>query len=380
MTGRAAALALLLCTAGAAPAAAAPCAPGPLFDQLPMPLSEFRAFRPLGFLSFPIHVVPAWHSSFSRTLPGETRPRVEVRFPGEATLVSVFAVEFLSNGSKGYQLRFAPCDQALAYFNHLATVGARIDAALGATPGDCTEYFDGSGMVRNCRHAVSLRVGSGEPAGLSDDTSGVDFGMIDYRLPAAGFANPAHYTRDFFYYASPVGYFVPELREALEARLGSYDGSVPRTAEPRGGAHMQDLPGTAQGTWFTPGISFVGSTSEDTMIALAHDYVDPRQPIFSIGARVAGLRAGLAAFVPEPAGRVNRDFAEVRADGETYCYDRFTSGRSVGGVPLGDPGGVLLLSMPTPTTLRIERRGAPGDSCAGVPDWALSGAASNFER
>ena len=123
----------------------------------------------------------------------------------------------------------------------------RLLAELGASPGTCGEYDDGSGRVRNCRHAVFLPVASGEPAGLSDDTAGVDFGMIDYRLPPAGFVNPARYTRDFFHYASPVGYFVPELKAALEARLASYDGSVPRTAEPRTGAYMQDLPGTAQG-------------------------------------------------------------------------------------------------------------------------------------
>lgn len=91
-----------------------------------------------------------------------------------------------------------------------------------------------------------------------------------------------------------------------------------------------------------------------------------------------GLRSGLASFVPAGDGRVNRDFAQVRADGAAYCYDRFLSGRSVGGVPLVDPGGVLLLTLPTPNTLRLEARAAP--SCAALSDWSPGPAALDFER
>lgn len=356
------------------------CGPGPLFEHLPLALDEFHAFRPLGFLSSPIHVVPAWHSAFSRKSPGETRPVAQVRFPGEALVVSVFAVEFLSSGATGYQLRFQPCQEVLAYFNHLGTLSPRLLAAVRETPGQCSEYNDGSGLVRNCRHGVAVPVAAGEEVGFSDDTAGVDFGLIDYRLPPAGFANPAHYSRDFFYYASPVGYFAPEPRAALEARLASYDGTLPRTAEPRVGTHMQDLPGTAQGTWFAPGASFVGASNESRMIALVHDYIGADQPILSFGSELAGLRPGLASFDVERAGRVNRDFSEIAADGQVYCFDRFRSGQSVGKVPLGDPGGLLLLTLPTPSTLRLERQGAPGSRCSDAASWSFSTAALEFER
>lgn len=355
------------------------CPAGPLFDHVPLGLEEFHAFRPLGFLSSPIHVVPAWHSAFSRKNPGEIRPSAQVRFPSEAVVVSVFAAKFLASGAESYQLRFQPCAEVTAYFNHLGSLSARLAAALAGAPADCREYNDGSGLVRNCSHAVSVSVASGEEAGFSDDTAGVDFGLIDYRLPPAGFANPAHYTRDFFYYASPVSYFVPELRRVMESRLSSYDGSVPRTAEPRVGTYMQDLPGTAQGTWFTLGASFVGATNENRTLALVHDYIGADQPVFSIGSEV-GLRPGLAAFSVEPSGRVNRDFSNVTADGQVFCFDRFLRGQSVGRVPLGDPGGIVLLEMPSPATLRIEIHGAPGSTCASAQPWQFTRAAVTLER
>ncbi len=63
-----------------------------------------------------------------------------------------------------------------------------------------------------------LQVKSGEPVGMSDEFAGVDFVAVDYGAPPAAFANPAHYTRDFFYYVSPVGYFTPDIRRQIRSQ------------------------------------------------------------------------------------------------------------------------------------------------------------------
>ena len=47
------------------------CRDEPLFDHIPMALEDFRAFRPLGFVSIPIHIFGAKHSNFAINLPDE---------------------------------------------------------------------------------------------------------------------------------------------------------------------------------------------------------------------------------------------------------------------------------------------------------------------
>jgi hypothetical protein len=327
-------------------------------------------------MSSPNHVVPAWHSSFARKVPGETRPPAPVVFPSSGTVTLIFAVDFPS-GQHGYQIRYSPCGDVIAYFNHLGAVSDKLLSAVAASPGNCRDVGDG---IRSCQHATSVQVQMGEAIGMSDDTAGVDFGLIDYRMPPAAFVNPSHYTRDFFYYASPVGYFTPALRSVMESRLASYDGRVPRTAEPRGGTYMQDLAGTAQGNWFTPGQNFATvPPSEDTMIALARDYIAPEQPVFSFGQRNSPLKAGIFSFPVEAAGRVNRDFSAVTADGLIYCYDRFLGGQTRGGIPLSQPGGIILVSLSSATTLRVEIQGTRSE-CGATASWSFASAARDFER
>jgi hypothetical protein len=140
---------------------------------------------------------------------------------------------------------------------------------------------------------------------------------------------------------------------------------------------MQDLPGTAQGNWFTPGgANFMNTTNFEPFLGLLHDHVEPGIPIISMGTSVKGVRLGLYSFTPQSTGTVNRDFADVRPDGKTYCYERFGSGQTRSGLNLGAIDGVLLMTMPTTTTLRVERRA--GATCANATPMGPD--AFTFER
>ena len=72
---------------------------------------------------------------------------------------------------------------------------------------------------------------------------------------------------------------LPGPRKALEAKTGHVFGARWRTSEPIGGTYAQDVPGAAQGNWFVPGLSFRTSTDPSPFLGLAHDYVDPTQPM-----------------------------------------------------------------------------------------------------
>lgn len=363
---------------------------GPLFDTIPMQPSDFLAFRPLGWTSPTIHVFPAKHGNFALALPGQTPPVRPVVSPGRIWVTEINSTDF-GAGKTGYGITFYPCRDFKAYFGHLSGLSEKLLATNGAQKQCSPSYQSGGATVTPCRALVNVELAPGEAVGVSGDAAGVDFGAIDFRIPMLGFAEPKHYcvpqrdgtqrleTCEMLYYVSPVPYFRSDVRPALEAKLGSYDGSVRRTAAPRHGEYMQDRPGAAQGNWFLPGKDLsVAFLQPDEFIALVHDYVDPRQPIFSVGTTLKGVNSGVYSFTARASGQVNRDFADVRP-GSVYCYDSFAVGATTGRINTGDPGGIILAEMPTPTTLRLEKQGTRGATCGSGP-WDLSSASTTYNR
>ena len=155
------------------------------------------------------------------------------------------------------------------------------------------------------------------------------------------------------------------MKAGFEALLGSYSGSVLRTAPPLCGTIDQDVPGTAQGDWYHAGSP---DSPEDPHLALAHDNVVVSSGVFSSGTSIPGLQGlGTLLFSPAHSGRVQREFSEVVADGNEYCYDSFTN----------LVGSILVLKMPDAFSLQIEKQTAA--SCGAGP-WTLSGAAVSFTR
>lgn len=243
-------------------------------------------------------------------------------------------------------------------------------ALVTTSPGDVPSwrahsFSDGAGgTISRCRHEQLLvEFAAGEEIGMGTDAAGVDFGLNDLRAPPAGFVRPDHYPSDYMQYVTPLEYFTPSVRSAFALKTGSVFGNRLRTSEPIAGSYMQDVAGTAQGNWFKPGFYFTTSGDITTALALVHDYVDPGQPIMSVGSSVRGVTMGLYSFTPRTGGRINRPFRDVTPDGSIYCYDSFLAGTSAGGVGLGNPRGIVLIQLPTATTLTVEKQGTAADAC-----------------
>jgi len=336
------------------------------------------AFRPLGFLSPPIHMFPAKHSAIAMTLPGQKAVPKPARAPGKIWVAEIWEASF-STGGANYQVFMYPCRDVRVYFGHLNTLSEKLMAAFKAGEAKCNSFADGTATVTTCRReGLTLTLEPGEIWGTGPDTAGIDFGVIDFRRPPAPFINLDHYDSYYPYYASPLDYFTPDVREALARKTGSVFGTRMRTAEPIGGTYMQDVAGTAQGNWFSPGKYYRNTTDLSPSLGLVHDYTDPAQPTLAIGTSIPGMGMGLYAFKPEPAGTINRDFAEVKAGGATYCYENFLTGQSAGGLPLARAAGALLIALPTAITLEIEF--LPGASCAQAMAREPSAEAATFER
>lgn len=348
------------------------------FDSSPIDLADFLAFRPLGFMSTPIHMFPAKHSAFSMTLPGQTAVPKLVKSPGKLTVTEIWEVSF-STGGKNYQIYLYPCREIRVYFGHLSTISGKLKTEFDKSSATCNSFNEGTATVTTCRRVgLNIPLESGETFGAGPDSAGVDFGTMDTRRTPAAFINLTHYDAYYPYWVSPLEFFAPDVRRAIEAKTGNVFGTRMRTALPIGGSHMQDLAGKAQGNWFIPGKYHSNSTDMSPMVALAHDYVDPTQPIMSAGSSIVGMAMGLYTYATQPSGLINRDFADMVSDGSVYCIGSFAQGQSAGGLPVSKPNGILILTLPTATTLKLELISAANCQVSG--NWTFSNAATTMER
>lgn len=352
----------------------------PLFSVSPVAIEDFIAFRPLGFLSPPIHMFPAKHSSFSMTPIGQTASPKPVRSPGKSTVTEIYEASFSLSGKTNYQVFIYPCREVRIYFGHIATISDKLMAEFQKAAPSCNSFDAGDGgLTTTCRReGLNIPVEAGEIFGTGPDTAGVDFGVIDFRLPPSAFIDQSHYDLYYLYYASPLDYYNADVKAQIEAKTGNVFGTLMRTAEPIGGTYMQDIPGTAQGNWFLSGSYHSNTTDLSRFLGLARDYVEPATPVMAVGTSISGMNMGLYSYAVQDRGLINRDFSAVKPDGNVYCFDNFNRDRTPGGLPLGQPNGVLLMAMPDEKTLTVEL--VAGSSCASLSSVALSANATTFVR
>lgn len=324
------------------------------FDTLPIALDDFMAFRPLGFMSAPIHMFPAKHSSFSMTPLGKTPVPKPVYAPGPGYVYEI-SQALLSTGAAGYQVTIHPCNELRLYIGHLSSISDRLLAEFNKAPAACHSYFEGTTTFTTCkRDKLNIPVASGELIATGPNAAGVDFGLLDFRLPPARFINLEHYDTYYPFNVSPLEYFTPAVRTAIESKTGHVFGDRMRTALPIGGTHMQDIAGKAQGNWFLPDKSHKNTADLSVFVGLSYDYVDPAEPVMTLGTTVKGAKLGLYSYLPTVTGRINRQFKDIEPDGKVYCFENFKKGYTTGGLPLTAPAAVVLMTMPDYSSLKLE--------------------------
>ena len=342
------------------------------FSVAPIPLANVRGIVPLGNFSPPPHTLPADHTYlyFKLTDPLDpSSPKVTsiVSAPGPITVTQVTSQIAGPPGGptvSDFGVTFQPCKQLTGVFGHVGSLSGPL-SGLGSG-GSCSSYSTGATNVTQCTNNVKIKVASGTALGMvgGGSSAALDFGTYDTRSSLV-FASPTHHYPDQYQTVCPYDYYTPAAKADIEGLLGAYDGSVFRTVPPLCWTIAQDVSGTAQGDWY-----HVGSPDnpEDPHLTLAHDNVVVSSGVISSGTSVPGLQGrGTFTFLPTHAGFVGREFSEVTADGNVYCYDSFAS----------LPGAVLLIKMNDASSLLMENRAAA--SC-GAGSWALTGAAVAFTR
>jgi hypothetical protein len=174
------------------------------------------------------------------------------------------------------------------------------------------------------------------------------FGVYDSRINLTGFANPTRYRPDHLHTACPMDYFTEPAKSMMYGFFGWWDGGR-RTVEPICGTIMQDVVGTAQGSWFDAPPGDTNMENEGKAISLIHDNRFGLLGELVIGGQVS--QAGMVEFTTTHTGTINREPSEVTADGKIYCYENYDVEHVYTGLT-----GKFILQLVDANTLKIEHK------------------------
>ena len=395
-----------------APLAAKSCSPGeaPLTGAF-APIEDILSISPLGAITAPGEPLPAPYIRIN-TRKGDSifeRRETTALAPARADVTAI--ERRLTNTADGpaetWTVHFSVCDNIAFYYDRLD----HLDTDLLKRAGGLAAFTE-IGGPEHLALKTRIRINRGDAIGASD---GFDVGLHDATVKPTTLARPERYSSNPYARAA-VFDTPPELLKAItldqtKARcaLDYMDAKIQNTwTEKLGDAYgmrrakgnnacrtaLVDIPGTAQGAWFTDS-SHNAATSKVSAIALGADTIDQSRLIFSLHGRVKSLTPELIGLAPmlveqreeaakdfftfeKGEGRINTPFALV-SEGKVHCYNRLRA--NFVGPQLT---GVVLLETSTSeegaALMKIEARG-DALSCIDMPEpWEFTGAETTFYR
>jgi hypothetical protein len=353
------------------------CGPLPLFTVLPVPAEEIDWADVVGRVGAPAQTLPKAHTGVILKRAG-----VPLVAPGDVTVERVGRVRYLASpfrqGLTDYDLTFRACAEVSGHFAHVPTLGSWLPADIQWQ--NCQTYSTPEETVESCSvWNLRIRLAAGEAMGFAGTSPemglSLDMGLQDTRVNHQ-YVSPWRYPEQQLHAVCPFEYYDAASREVFLSRLrdGSSPGRSP-AGEPRCGTLQVDVAGTAQGVWAEPGMTgTVGPSDGHRFVVLVNNPYQPEAELtLALGPDPLG---GANAVVPKAtAGRVNRAFDQVAADGTIHCYGPASIHHG--------PAASWLLAVGTGGALTIERFGH-GDAtgpCEGDPTtWAFGAGAVTLVR
>jgi len=413
------------------------------FDTLPVDLSTVSGLVPLGNANGSSHILPIsttyFYTAFAfggadgnQMVPALTDE--PIRVPGDVIITGI-RWEPNSGGSlfagDDWYVDFRPCAEIRFTYHHLNAITgppklvARAAQIRKGIKSWCT--YDDAGNATSCSGVADVKVDSGTvvgavyrlnqvsfnftafdtrdattapapPPGAAVDPSRYELTLEQLLAALAASGQPIPKALDPELYAEldpsrtharcALDYFEPAARAALYAKLGSFDGSVPRTVAPLCGQVFQDsTDGALGGGWFPEGLTMPFLLAgEDVLAAFLRGNVDPAALFFSIGQSVAPSLGRTLSFpypgFDPPGGTHNISFDGARYHPELpsqplFCWDGLVAASMEGGatvLPTPVPGTVLVQFS---SAARIQLEYAPAGNCVSP---AFSAAAGFFVR
>jgi hypothetical protein len=358
-----------------------PCACGNsqvVYSHSPIAVEKLRNIVPLGNLNPPGHAFPTdhtyWDIFVTEEVDGEgiAEEVVDVVAPADIWIPLITSMEYEDDDNYfDYTVVFSPCRGVFGNFIHLDQVTEEIEEGYKKGLGFCVPTSPGGRNIKLCLKLTGLTLKAGDKIGTIGshaNSTGIDFGMTDKRaiLPYISKQNQRH-NWVHTYSVCPLEYFPEDIKGQLYSLVG--DSRKKREVAPLCGMVHQDVKGTAQGNWYFNGTD-QGDTKEENGVALVHDNIDPTVPVFSTGFKLAEIGIEPKVYFVDDVksdGFVNRDFSEVVADENVYCYELY------GG---DDTYMSFLVALENENLLKI---GNNGDRPCGTGPWEF-GQYVNFKR
>ena len=377
------------------------------------PIEDILSVSPLGGVTAPGEALPApairlntkrGQSLFERRMTSALAPaKAEVTAIERRTFRDAAGVAT----RESWTVHFSVCDSVRLAYDDLD----KIDAGLLRRVGGLAAMSE-IGGPDHLAAAARVKVKKGDTLGRAD---GFDVLLEDRRKAPAALDRPERYATNAYAVASaisapekilaaiatdasriqcPLDYLPETLAAEWKGKLGDAWGMRAAKGENACRAALADVPGAAQGAWFTDA-SHNGRTDKVSAVALAPDAIDPERLILALHGRVRTVTADMVALAPpleeeraaaardfftfeKGDGRINPAFDDVKA-GDLVCYQglraNFVGPRI---------NAVILLGMEAagegaPPLMKVEA--FPVENCFDLEEpWAFSGAETTFYR
>ncbi|MEO0400065.1 MAG: hypothetical protein AAF224_11675 [Pseudomonadota bacterium] len=394
-------------------------------------IDDVISVSPLGGVTAPEEPLPAPHIRINtkRAEAGFDRRETSVFAPAKADIVAIERrIRRNLDGTgvgQSWTVYLSVCEDVSLFIDDLDSISPSIIRAAGGV-----KAFTNIDGADHTAVKTQIRVRAGEEIGRAD---GFDMGLSDRGRAPKNLVRPARYQTNPYVKARalnadpelvaalshdharaqcPLDYYSPKIAEAWSARLGDAFGMRRAKGDNACRTAVLDMPGTAQGAWFTDA-ALNAAVSKVSAVSLAPDTIDPKRQIFALHGRLPSLSPKMVNLTPKQVkareeaardflsfarkrgagqnqGNVNTAFALTKP-GETYCYEGLRAnfiGPRINGVML------LRVEEPTDThagatngdgaqtgvRMRIEAR-SDAQSCTDLATpWAFSGDETIFFR
>ena len=297
------------------------------FTVSPILLDRISGIVPLGQLNPPAHTLPTRHQYwYTGTISDNINPnfRALLYSPGKIWVTKISETKYEDREYEyDYCVEFAICKNITGYFGHVTNLSPALKNLIAnELSTNCDSYSTTTESLTTCTYNVFYKMDAGELIGSVSYYGTIDFGMDDNNSKL-NFANSSRWSY-MVTAVNPLNYFSADIRKAIEAKVGNWDGSLFRTTQPIGGTIEYDVVGTAQGTWVIADFDDK-IFAESQAVSLVYDNINPSLGAFSIGNIGTNFDSKVLTFQPQDSGFINRKFNQVTADGNVYEY-QFTEG------------------------------------------------------
>lgn len=335
-----------------------PACPADLSGILTAPLMEpqyIAAMLPLGNVTPPGHTYPIDHIYFQVN----TDEQVPLYAPANGWITHIMANSVKKTAESDYTfdsfvVTYTICDGLVLDFAGYTDVIQPIKDELAKHTDSCKDGIMKAGHInageQQCDYQeLDIPVTANELIGYTHRELRPDGGgyNIPFEIWAANYNQPSRSDVDWSYYddnryahaVCTFDLYDSTWKSQFEAKFGMWsDGHkdkngkinsgpgefIPRTVEPLCGEIVQDIAGTLQGAWFSAKpdkndkSGNIGNSGYG--ISFIHNNVDPTLGEVVVGGEFADQLVSVTTFTPAHSGTINREPAEIKADGQTYCY------------------------------------------------------------